>query len=310
VFTTGNGRVSAGLGAGGTAGIPARVIELEAPFTAAPVEPSRERAGQLQSEPDRLRCAVLADYGWAGPEVLRTVTVRDMGAMMRRAFVELGAPSSGTAGTIARSLALAVAGAMAADRVFGTPGAFSAAAMAAARDYLAVHSAEPESDRERLLTELGGSMAARRGAWPHVNAVETAPHLDRELMGVHDTDFVYVLGKAWRELITAAGVDEAVALAELYDAGDLYVTESRRRSGHWTMEGPREIRKPRCHKIRRAALDGPADQAGRTAGRGASLPGPPGPARLSQWLPRLPGTQHRARNTRARPRQPGQRSTR
>jgi hypothetical protein len=259
LFTTGNGRVTAGLGAGATAGILARVIELEGPFTAAP-------AGLLQSEPERLIRAVLADYGWAGPEVLRAVTVEDMRAMMRSALDALGAPASGTAGTIARHLALAVAGAMAADRVFGTPGAFTAAAMAAARDYLAVHSAEPESDRERLLAELASSMAARRGAWPHVNGLH-AQGLDRELLGAHDGDFVYVLGRAWRELVTAAGVDEAVALAELYEAGELYVTEQRRRSGHWTMEGPREMGKPRCHKIRRSALAGPDDEP--PAGDGA-----------------------------------------
>jgi hypothetical protein len=260
LFTTGNGRVTAGLGAGASAGILARVIELEGPFTGAPRD-------QLQSEPDRLKRAVLADYGWAGPQVLQAVTVEDMRAMMRQALAALDAPVSGTAGTIARSLALAVAGAMAADRVFDTPGAFTTAAMAAARDYLAVHSAEPESDRERLLAELAGSMASRRGAWPGADAAERPDaKLDRELLGVTDGEFVYVLGKAWRDLVSASGVDEAVALAELYDAGQLYVTEARRRAGGWTMEGPRQIGKPRCHTIRRSALTGPDQDGGGSPG--------------------------------------------
>lgn len=246
LFSTGNHRLTDGLGSGRFAGIPARVIELETPFT--------ESAAEAKHLTDDLlpRC-----YGWLGPRILDTFTVPTVRELVMAAAATVGTPDGGIPGTIAEYLHLAVAGAMMIDAELGTGSAVADAAAEAARDYLDAHGHEPEHDADRMLDALAESLAARRPAWPTeaeyvelgqpyrsdygmpgapVEPSVLARHgHDHESSGIRlDNGHLYVFSRAWRELAAELGVDSSVACAELHRRDVLQVPASSRRKGEWT----------------------------------------------------------------------------
>jgi hypothetical protein len=283
LIVSGNGTITDRITAGKYAGVPARVITLDGPFTGS-AEESRQ-----------LRAAVEDDYGYLGPAVLAAVTVEQMRAWHAAALAAIGAPDGGTLGTTAEQLAAAVAGAMAIDLVLGTGNQVAAAAARAARDYLGAAS-EPESDRDRAVRTLREWLSSNRPAWPDRAGYEAHGQAGDEpggsggsriprhgylaqLDGLRDDAWLYVYPAAWERLADETGITEKTVLRELHSAGDLHVPESKRRRGEWTAPGPRWAGMPAVYKIRLAALDtAPADDDGQDDEPADVGPGP-GPAR-------------------------------
>ncbi|MGH3378824.1 MAG: hypothetical protein ACRDP6_29260 [Actinoallomurus sp.] len=246
LFSSGNDRLTDGITSGRFAGIPARVVELAAPFTGSAAE-----AKQLE----RLltKC-----YGWLGPEILTTYAMPDVERLLTEAEEAVGVPpEGGTPGTIAEHLHLAVAGAKMADATLGTGDAVTSAAIKAAQEYLEEHGHEPEHDADRMLAALAESLVARRPAWPTAAEyaelgraagddyggrpdparVQLVQHgYDRELFGVRSDDdaWLYVFPSTWRALAAELGIDSAVTCAELRRRELLHVPDSLRRQGKWS----------------------------------------------------------------------------
>jgi len=271
-FASGNGRMSEGLAVGKFAGVAARIVELDGPFT------------RSAAESDRLRRLAPLGCGWLGPRILQAVPVPLMRERRDQALAVLGGPPGGPARSIAEHLALAAAGAAAIDAEFGTGGALWRAALSAGEDYLASHASQPPGDPELFLEELASLMASRAGAFPHLSQLGQ-PGQDRELLGIRDDGHVYLFKAGFRELATLSGVDSDVALSGLHQAGHLIVSQSRRDDGGWTMQAPRASgTRARCYQIRLAALDGGDDPD--RAVPGTPQPGPPqaGQGQLAPWV--------------------------
>jgi hypothetical protein len=257
LFTTGNGTITDGATAGRFAGVAARVVTLSGEFTSG------------HDEASALAAAVLADYGWLGPEVIRTVSVDEFGTMYRAALAELDAPPGGVTGTLAGKVALAVAGAEAIDRILGTGTRIRDAALDGARDYLA-NLADPETDRERILRELAESMSAERSAWANQAGYDAwGTQQDRhrpKLAGLYDETWLYVYPTTWDAIVKQAGItgSASLALADMHDRGELHVPASRRSKGEWKAPAPRWAGSPWVYKISLAAASSPdaGDDAG------------------------------------------------
>jgi hypothetical protein len=268
LFSTGNSRLTDGIAAGRFAGIPARVVELAAPFTTSGAE-ADELAKEIAPE-----C-----YGWLGARILATVTVPTIRELIAEAAARVGYPDGGVPRTIAEHLHLAVAGAAAIDRTLGTGTTVADAATLAAVEHLAVHGHAPEHDADRMLTALGESLAARRGAWPtdveyvelgrprpelagatrEPGRVELAQHgYDREQCGIRAGNRLYVYPSTWRAMADELGVDSSIALAELYRRGVLHVAESVRRKGNEWTDRPRvdKVKTPGIYNLALTAIEG------------------------------------------------------
>lgn len=267
LFSTGNARLTDRIGAGRFAGIPARVIELEAPFT--------EDHNEAKRLTDELlpRC-----YGWLGPAILKTNTVPMVRDLLTTAATMVGVPpGGGIPGTLAEHLHMAVAGAMMLDAELGTGTALTNAAAIAAQEHLARHGHEPEHDADRILNALAESLAARRSAWPdaieyaelakarpefvpgmpsEVRSVLAQHGYDHESSGIRSGDWLYVFSSAWRTIADELGADSSVACAELYRRGALHVPTSSRKKGEWTAR-PRVggQKMPRLYQIALAAIE-------------------------------------------------------
>jgi hypothetical protein len=251
LFTTGNGTITDGATAGRFAGVAARVVTLSGEFTSG------------HDEASALAAAVLADYGWLGPEVIRDqtgVSVEEMRWMYDSALRDLDAPAGGVTGTLAGKVALAVAGAEAIDLTLGTGTRIRDAALAGARDYLDGLAA-PETDRERILRDLAESMSAERSAWADKAGYDTwGGQYDRHrarLAGLYDGTWLYVYPSTWDALVKQAGItgSASLALADMHDRGELHVPASRRKRGEWKAPAPRWAGNPEVYKIQRAAVE-------------------------------------------------------
>lgn len=245
-FSAGNGRLSNGLGAGPYAGVACRVIDLGTPLTV-----SAEQAEQLEE------VLLPAAYGHAGAAILDQVSVADVQALVDDAVADLGLPEGGTSRTVTKELHTHIAGAAVLDSLAGTGGLLRAAALAAARDYLAEWS-EPQHDADRLLAELRDWYGREPAKWPTVSQyqetkqprpggeptgfgrtplAELPQHqVDREEAGLwaDDGSWVAVFKKAWKAMVEEHGLDHSVVCRELHRRGLLYVTSQQRKKGEWT----------------------------------------------------------------------------
>jgi hypothetical protein len=267
LFSTGNDRLTDQLGAGRFAGIPARVVELAAPFT------------EDHTEAKTIAALLARCYGWLGPAVLAGHTVTDVEALLGQAQALVGMPDGGVPGTIAEHLHMAVAGAMMIDAQVGTGHLLADAAVMAAREHLDAHSHEPRHDADRMVEALAESLVARRSAWPTLSEyvelsrprpvwnpdgparddrAQLPQHgIDQQINGIRSDDgkWLYVLPSVWRELADDLGLDSAVACAKLYERGHLHVSAARKRAGEW-QASPRMNGKPtRCYQLALFALD-------------------------------------------------------
>lgn len=297
IFASGNREIITETPIGRYAGVPARVTTIGSPFT------------RSAEESDLITETVKEGYGLLGPRVLETITVAKMTEFARWAGTVIGVPEGDTARSVALRLALGCAGAMALDHVLGTDGRLRDAALAAAIEYLR-GVADPTSDREMALERLAEDIAARPSAWPAAAAwaeqlqpresigggyspPEVTPRLgiDRNVAGVVDGDSVYVFPQWWRAMVEESGISARDALADLYQRGELVVSDSQRAKGEWTGRSPRWGSQPRpfVYRISRAAVDGagevPEDDGGEGQGDGATPPPPPAnpPADQVRW---------------------------
>lgn len=292
LFSTGNGRLLTGLGAGKFAGVLARVVELAAPFTAD------------AAESDEIKKRLLPrGYGWLGPEVMARYSVAEVAGLIERAADEVGErPTGGIVGTIAECLYLGVAGAIMVDAVLELGGSLVSAAARAAREYLAENGHAPEHDADRMCLALGESLAASRASWPtmadyvaHGMTVIVGPEGFRgtpqlpghgqaaTVQGVRSDDgrWLYVMPAAWSSLATQLGADSTVALRELHERGQLAVMPSVRKQGKWTSPGPRlggpaAGRLPKVYHLAMEAIEPPELDNG-------SDPEPPAPDAGPDW---------------------------
>ncbi len=286
LFSTGNHRVTEGISAGRFAGVPARAVELAAPFTSS----ASESDAICKMTGDGRDGIVFRCYGWLGPQVLARYTVADARELVGRAGDLLDMPAGGQPRTIAEHLAGALAGAMMADAILGTRGTITAAARRAARAHLDAHSAAPDHDADRVLAAIAEAIDSTRPEWPteaaYTEAAQERPdqyggqrsHLPAHgvaaaVAGILSGDgaAVYVFPATWHRVCDGLGCDSSMALAELYRRGDLTVPDSERRAGKWTAR-PRMAGgvAPRVYRLRRGAVQPP---------EGASEPGPStGPA--------------------------------
>lgn len=257
---SGNGSITEGVRSGKFAGIPARVLTLQGPFTTS------------AADCDALAEAVASDYGHLGAAVLGSVTVAEFRRWQAEARAAIGGPDGGTLGTNAAQLAAAVAGARAADMILGTGEALQAAALAAARDYLAT-AAEPETNREIALRMLAEWIAANRPGWPDRAAYEASGKPDNsvpgysgkadiplhgvasQVAGTRDDEWVYMLPATWDALTAEATITGTLALADMYQRGELHVAPSWRAKREWRTPGPKWMTpRPNVYKIRLTAL--------------------------------------------------------
>jgi len=276
LFSTGNHRLTDGISAGGFAGIPPRVVELSAPFTAD------------QAEAERIAAILTECYGWLGQAIMEANTLPMVRDRIARAVDLVGAPEGGgVPGTLAKNVHMHIAGAMLVDELLGTGSALTDAAVLAAREYLEQNGHQPVHDSDRMAEALAESLTARRSAWPseaeyaelnrpgpaylgnghtEPRAVELAQHgYDQQSSGIRSDDgrWLYVFPSTWRRLVEELGTDSAVACAELYRRGDLHVADSSRRRGEWHSI-PRILGKAtRVYQVAMTALEGdPAAEPG------------------------------------------------
>ncbi len=269
LFSTGNHRLTDGIASGGFAGIPPRVLELSAPFTA------------NQAEAKRVAELLRGCYGWLGQAIMETYTLPMVRERIADAEMMVGVPECGSVpGTIAEHLHMAVAGAIMADELLGTGSALTSAALLAAVDHLEVHGHEPIHDADRMVEALGESLSAQRPAWPTLAEYEELERprpernaagyiepretqlaqrgYDRQPEGVQSDDgrWLYVYPKTWARMAEELGTDSAVACAELYKRGHLHVPDSYRKRGEWVSEARIIGSKSRVYQVAMTAIDG------------------------------------------------------
>jgi hypothetical protein len=282
MFVTSNARMLDGLGAGRSAGTLARVVEWEAPFT------------ENETQAEFLKENVLSHYGYIGPRGMRLVTPEQFHALTRSAMEALNAPSGGVAGTIARHICEAVAGAiiidMVLDEIIGPGESIADAAMIAAERKLAeIHS--PKSDGERLLECLAEAMASEPSFWPTEGEYSgaTGAGIPRgKLSGVRDAEYAYVFRNAWRKMAGDAGIDLGIAQSELWagGAGPLCVPPGQRAKQEWTAFLPRWAGGNGCYKVRMDALIPPDDAGPEAPAASEPPPAPSGPLPAAPAMPR------------------------
>jgi hypothetical protein len=252
LITSGNGRVTAGLGAGKYSGLVRRVLSIAAPFT-----DSAEQAETLTGVDDHPGL-IRQCFGHLGAEVLARYSADDA-----RRFAVVAAeltgelPTEAVARTTARSLRAGVAGAAIADEVLDTGTALRDAAAGFAREYLAVHGGSPEHDADRLVKLVREAIAREPSRWPtlaeyreHLRPRPADSFVPDELGRVRlpqrgmantfagvradDDSWVAVFPQTFHaELCEPSGLDESVALGELYRRGALSVAASKRAEGKW-----------------------------------------------------------------------------
>jgi hypothetical protein len=257
LFTSGNGRVTAGLAAGKYAGLLRRVVSIPAPFTRSGEEAERLSGGYETPAGDYVPGYLEGAYGHLGAEVLERFTAADA-----RRFLAAGVPLVGElpAEPIARGLTKHlhgyVAGAAMADEILGTGTALRDAAAVFARGYLAENGMSAEHDADRIIGAVREAIAREPSRWP--TKAEYAEHLKprpdsefegrmpgrtslpqrgmaHEFAGVRADDgaWVAVFPEALHELGAKLGTDESVALPELFRRGVLLVAPSARATGEW-----------------------------------------------------------------------------
>lgn len=244
VISAGNASIMAGLGAGRFAGIgPKRVNTLVGPFTTS--------AEQAESVKPVLRDA----HGHPGQVILERFTGASVGQLVADARKMIGTPPGVVARSAAKNMHLLTAGAAMLDSVFGSGTVIRDSAVKGALAYLAANSVDPEHDADRMLSLIRDCMASQPARWPTMaeyrehklprpifkedgpadpDRVELPQHgVDRTVIGVRadDGSWFAIFGEALDEMLTRAGADRAIALAEADRRNWLHRTASDRAAG-------------------------------------------------------------------------------
>ena len=234
---------------GAGAGIPARLLEVDAPFTT-----TAEAASSL----DHLAQSA---YGHVGVEILTRFGIDDATALVRWAQDLMPIPEEATVSrTIRQHWHDAIAGAVMLDTAVGTGTLIQDAAIKAAHE-LAGDLVEPLGDAETFLAELRDRMTRDPSAWPTIAAYEawTLPRADinattqqrnqaalpqhgvREVQGIRSDDdaWVGVIPSAWQAIMEDLQTDSATVCRWLFERGLMEVMPSERERGEWKTKLPR-----------------------------------------------------------------------
>lgn len=245
LFSTGNGEMTRGLGAGAFQGVPRRVIELAGPFTE-----SREAARRIHPEGAVSTGLVATSYGHLGAQIAEHITAEQARAFRAEASTMLTVPEG--ADDIAEYLYSHLAGALIVDRLLGT--SLLDPATAAAQDYLDTwQPAQTEADR--VLELITDSIDAEPSRWPtraeygeHLQPMTTEGDPDRvrisqagvarDPLGVRmddDPHAVWVLSGGWKELIETTEINSRVACQQLEGRKILQRTAGARKNGEFAV---------------------------------------------------------------------------
>lgn len=297
LFVSGNGRVTAGLGAGKYAGLVRRVISVASPFTRSALEAEQLVGGYETPQGEHVPGLLDGCYGHLGAEILDRFGADDARRFLAESAPLVGAlPEEAVARTLAKHLHAAVAGAAMADEILGTGVTLREAAAEFAREYLAEHGATPEHDADRIIAAIREAIAREPARWPtkseyaeHLQPAADSPlgaaaagrlelpqrGMAREFAGVRadDGSWVAVFPATFHdELAAKHGVDEHLALAELFRRGVLQVAKSRRRDGGWLTPVRLEPKPAAPVAMYKLALPELADEEDEITGQPADTP--------------------------------------
>ncbi|MGL5826245.1 MAG: DUF927 domain-containing protein [Nocardioides sp.] len=289
MFSAGNGRLLASVGAGGFAGTPRRVVELSTPFT------------QSEEHADAIEELYKDAYGHLGPALLeKNSTDTALGYL---AFAEelLGQVDSEDrmVKEITKHLVSHIAGAAMIDDLVGTGGLLAAAAADGAIEYLTEWET-PLHDADRILDAIHDSLFQEPACWPtiaqHVenisaptyaagDSTEIARHgvaLKTKGLVANDQAWIGVYSNVWKDVCDELGVDSDVACRELTKRDVLKRQGSSRKPGArnhtsviaigskrirvYKLAYP-EVEDPEApHSIEGSPIDGPGDDDVPTSG--------------------------------------------
>jgi hypothetical protein len=292
LFTSGNSRVTAGLGAGRYAGLVRRVVSIASPFTRSAAE--AEALVGTEDAPGLIEGC----YGHLGAEILSRFGADDARRFLADSASLVGMlPEDAVPRTLAKHLHAAVAGAAMVDAVLGTGTALTDAAAKFARAYLAEHGVTPEHDADRIISAVREAMAREPRRWPtraeyqehkrprpdsqfgaaEPGRVELPQHfVAPEVAGVRadDGSWVAVFPEPFHEeLAGKLGVDESLALAELFRRGVLLVARSKRAAGSWLTPVRLEPKPADSVAMYKLALPGADDEEDEVTGQPANNSG-------------------------------------
>jgi hypothetical protein len=245
LFSAGNGRMGDGLGAGKSAGVPRRLVELSTPLTV-----DREHAKAI----DQL---VPQAYGHLGQEILAQFQPEAVRPLMAVAAEKLGPPPEGSE-EYAEHIYGHLAGALMLDKICGHEDRrLFTAALEAAVEYLSEW-APPKHDADRVIEAIRDAMASEPSRWPTEQDYKDSKKPDswspdgggaKARMPMHGVDrvtegitwddprhgpMVAVIGRYWKQMCLELDIDSAVACRELEKRGVLHRTDRSRRAHEWT----------------------------------------------------------------------------
>lgn len=222
---------------GAGAGIPARLLEIETPFTH-----TAEDAEALKT------FAQKAGYGHVGPAILERYSVADVEELVRWATPLLPIPAGAAVSrTIFQHWHAAIAGTAMLDQVIGSGTALQDAALSVLRS---VEIPEPKHDAERVIEWVRDRIGSTPGEWPTQTQYaawhgQRPDYLERGEIPVHgiaataagiqadDGSWVGVLPEAWKGMVETLGIESRSALDWLHERRILRVAESARKRHDW-----------------------------------------------------------------------------
>lgn len=272
--------------AGAGAGIPARLLEIETPFTLTP-----EDSETLRTFAQR------GAYGHLGPAILERYSVNDVEALIRWAAPMLPIPADAAVSrTIIQHWHAALAGVAMLDTVLDTGTALTDAALSVLRS---IEIPEPKHDAERVIEWVQDRIASTPSEWPTQSQAATwlgpRPEFpDRAELPLHgiaataagiqadDGSWVGVLPEAWKTMVETLGIEPRSALDWLHAHRILRVAESARKRRDWQTVVKVGGRSHRAYKLYL-----PAEPAGELVEPVEVEPGAANAGEVESWLSAL-----------------------
>ncbi|WP_203338641.1 DUF927 domain-containing protein [Nocardioides limicola] len=285
MFSAGNGRLLANVGAGGFAGSPRRVVELGTPFT------------QSETHSDAIEGLSREVYGHLGIALLEANSTETAQRYLAFADDLLGEIDTDDrmAYEIRKHLVSHIAGAAMIDDLVGTHGLLAAAAADGAVEYLAEWEA-PLHDADRLLEAIHDSLFQEPACWPtvaqHIEntqaptfgdsaSTEIARHgvaLKTKGLVSNNEEWLGVFPTVWTSLCNELGVDSDVACRELTKRGVLIRQGSSNKPGARNFTSVVNVgrgeKRVRLYKLAYPQLDGPENDEELPLEEGPSDGGP------------------------------------
>jgi uncharacterized protein DUF927 len=238
---------------GAGAGIPARLLEIETPFT------------NTAEDAETLKLfAQKTGYGHVGPAILERYSVADVEELIRWAAPLLPIPEGAAVSrTIIQHWHAALAGVAMLDTVLNTGTALQDAALSVLRS---IEIPEPKHDAERVIEWVRDRIASTPGEWPTQEQYaawhgQRPDYMERSEIPVHgiaataagiqadDGSWVGVLPEAWKGMVETLGIESRSALDWLHGRRILRVAESARKRRDWQTHVWAAGRSHRAYKL-------------------------------------------------------------